>query len=59
MRRRAGIMESVLESQGPRELLGLSIVRIGLESTELGVDDGIQIETVVGLVEAVSGEDDR
>ena len=52
-------MESVLESHEPRESLELSIVQIGLETTELRVDNEMQIDTVVGLVETVSGEDDR
>ena len=41
-------MENVLESHGPRESLEPSIVRIGLETTELRVDNEMQIHTVVG-----------
>ena len=35
-------MESVLESHGPHESLELSIVRIGLETAELRVDNEMQ-----------------
>ena len=41
-------MESVLENHGPRESLERSMVRIGLETTELRVEDDMQIDTVGG-----------
>ena len=44
----ARTMESVLESHGPCESLELSIVRLGLETSELRVDNDMQIDTVVG-----------
>ena len=40
--------ESVLESHGPVKSLELSKVQIGLETTELRVDNETQIATVVG-----------
>ena len=49
MRRcRARTIESVLESHGPCESFELSIVRIGLETTELWGDNEMQIASVVG-----------
>ena len=41
-------MGSVLEGHEPRESLELSIVRIGLETTELRVENETRIDTVVG-----------
>ena len=43
---RARMMESVLESHGPHELLELSSVPIGLGTTELRVDNEMQIDAV-------------
>ena len=44
----ARTIESVLESHGPCKSFELSIVRIGLETTELRGENEVQIATVVG-----------